>query len=114
MMFFYGYTAVKVEDGWVEVRLPDGVMFLSDATDTPELRAQARAAGYGDDLWAAVRDRARLHAMLAHMLGMVESLALRAAVSKQPTELSGLEDDLVLAIQQFVNRCRKEGLQVMP
>lgn len=105
----YGATLVEVFDGLVRTTLPDGTPVHAVPNHTPEDVARAHALGYEGDVWAMTRDHDHFHAMLANTLGLRESPALRAAVTGQASDLSGAEEEVVLALQRFVNLCRKAG-----
>ena len=104
----YGATKVYVFDGWVETVLPDGKVVSAVSHTGPEDVARAHSLGYKGNLWAMTRDHDRLHAALAHMLGLPESPVLRASGTGATSELLGAEECAVLAIQRFWNLCRAQ------
>lgn len=107
----YGFTLVEVfAEGFVRTRLPDGTVIHAVPGDTAEDVARAHSLGYAGDTWAMTRDHDRLHALLCHALGLEESPALRATARREESELAGAEECAVLAIQRFVNLCRKAML----
>lgn len=105
--FRYGRTTVEVFDGWVRTTLPDGTAVHAVPGDTEEDRARAVSLGYGGDVWLMTRDHDRFHSLLAYMLGLAESPAMRQTAAKQVSELAAAEEEAVLAVQRFVNECRK-------
>lgn len=110
LTFFHGGTTVTIGEGWVLTTLPDGTEVPAAPNHTPEDIARAHALGYDGDVWAMTRDHDRLHAQLALCLGLLESPALRAAATGQDTEITGAEEEVILAAQRFVNLCRKAGM----
>lgn len=108
--YSYCGTTVRVLPGWIETTLPDGALIVARPNEGAEHVARARSLGYGSDVWAMTMEHDPTHAQLAHMLGLKESPALRQASRGETSELAGLEECAVLAIQAFRNRCRREGL----
>lgn len=109
-MYRYGGSQVRVMPGWVETVLPGGAVVAAHPNRTPEDFARARALGYQGDVWGMTLDHDHMHVRLCHALGLKESPALRQASRGESSELSGVEEEMVLAAQRFVNLCRKEGL----
>lgn len=107
--FGYGWTLIEIFEGFVRTTLPDGATIDAHPNHGPEHEARARALGY-PDVWAMTRDHDRFHALLAHALGLEESPALRATVRREASELTGVEEEVVLAMQRYVNLCRAAGL----
>lgn len=108
--FAYGGTTVEVMSGWVRTTLPDGTEVRAHPNYGHEDVARARSLGYQGDVWGMTLDHDRMHAQLATALGLKESPALRATALGQASELTGAEEEMVLAAQRFVNLCRKAGL----
>lgn len=106
----YGGTTVEVMSGWVRTTLPDGTQVQARPNYGHEDIARAHALGYQGDVWGMTLDHDRYHALLAWALGLKESPALRATALGQASELTGVEEELVLCAQRFVNLCRKAGL----
>jgi len=110
----YGETLIEIFDespntnGCIRITLPDGVVVYGEPNFGPEHEARAAALGY-PDVWSMNREHDRIHALLAFMLGLRESPVLRAAANggTERSELLGAEEAAVLAIQRFVNECRK-------
>lgn len=107
--FSYGWTLIEIFEGFVRTTLPDGATIDAHPVSGPEHEARALALGYAD-VWAMTRDHDRFHALLAHALGLEESPALRATVRGEASELTGVEEEVVLAMQRFANLCRAAGL----
>jgi hypothetical protein len=106
----YGGTLVEIFSGWVRTTLPDGSPIYAVPGETAEDVARAHSLGYDGNVWAMTRDHDRIHALLAHAFGLPESPALRQTLTGVQSELAGAEECAVLAIQRWVNLCRKEGL----
>lgn len=109
-MYGYGFTVVEIFDGWVRTTLPDGTEIHAHPRHGVEDVARAHSLGYAGDVWAMTRDHDRFHALLAHALDLEESPALRQSALGQESELAGAEEEVVLALQRFVNLCRAAGM----
>jgi hypothetical protein len=109
-IYRYGGSAVRVMQGWVETVLPDGTTIHAKPNHDSEDVARARALGYGGDVWRMTLDHDHMHVRLCHALGLRESPALRQASRGESSELAGVEEEMVLAAQRFVNLCRRDGL----
>lgn len=113
MVYHYGKTTVTVGDGWVKTTLADGTTIHAIPGTEAEDRARAASLGYGEGdgaLWAMTRDHDRFHAWLAYGLGLKESPALRQTAQGQQSELAGAEEEVILALQRFINLCRAARL----
>lgn len=108
-VYSYGWTLVEVFDGFVRTTLPDGTTLDAHPVDGEEHQARAKALGYAS-LWDMCKEHDPTHALLAYAIGLTESPALRQTAEGRETELAGLEECAVLAIQAFRNGCRREGL----
>ena len=105
---WFGRTRVRITATGSETTLPDGRVLPAQPQDTPAYRAQAQAIGYGDDMLAMCREHDYLHALLCQALGLPVSPALLGAINGAPTnDLTGAEEDLVLAAQRFLNLWRR-------
>lgn len=107
---WFGHTCVKVQGDRVGTTLPDGTVIDALPNHGDEDVARAHSLGYGGDVLAMTRDHDRMHARLAHALGLKESPALRDAALARTTEIGDAEEAMVLAAQRFLNLCRREGL----
>lgn len=106
----HGESKVETKQGWVETTLPDGSIATGVPMHREEDIARAHALGY-DDVWAMTKEHDRFHAMLADFLGLAESPVLRHSVlGNEGNEITWAEETAVLAIQRFLNLCRKAGL----
>lgn len=77
--------------------------------ETDEYRERATYLGYDDPLQMC-QEHDIIHTMLADMLGLDVSPALLGAVCDEPiNDLTGAEEDAVLAIQRFINIWRKHN-----
>lgn len=103
-------TVVEILNGVVRTRLPDGQTIDAVPNHGPEDIARAHALGYQGDVVGMTLDHDHMHVRLCHALGLKESPALRQASRGESSELSGVEEEMVLAAQRFVNLCRKAGL----
>jgi hypothetical protein len=104
----FGQTLVQQHSDGCTVVLPGGRILDARPQETDSYRAQARAIGYGDDTAAMCREHDYVHALLAHALGLPHSPALMGAAKGEPiNDLTGAEEDAVLAIQRFWNLARK-------
>jgi hypothetical protein len=99
-----GDNAISYHDGHLRTVLPDGSIVLAVAHDTAEYAATAARLGYGADVEKLNRDHDIVHSLLAHWLGLPASPALSGAAREaEGTELTGAEEDAVMAIQRFAN-----------
>lgn len=106
----YGGTLVEVYVDCVRVVLPDGKAFYARPNHGAEDIARAYSLGYSGDVFAMTREHDPLHARFAYAIGLQESPALRCAADGTESILAGLEEEMILAAQRFINECRKEGL----
>lgn len=107
--YFGGTRVIHLENGTFTT-LPNGHAIAASPEDTDSYRATAKATGYGDDTGAMCRDHDYLHAALADLLGLPHSPALMgAAMGEDINDLTGAEEDAVLAIQRFWNLARQTG-----
>lgn len=106
----FGHTVVETHDGWVLVRLPAGGEIRSLPEDNNEYIARAHALGFNTaNEMNEAHDRE--HAWLAHVMGLPVSPALYAvAYEKGPSELTGAEEEVILALHRYRNLLRKAGL----
>jgi hypothetical protein len=93
-------TVVEINRTWTEVTLPDGRKISGTPEHSLTQVGMAQRLGYGNDLDAMCRDHDPLHAMLCDMLHLPTSYAL----SQPHTELAGLEEQAVLAVQEFMRK----------
>jgi hypothetical protein len=101
-------TKILIKNGWVEITMPDGTTFNAVPEDNDSYRAMAQKLGYGTDTWAMCRDHDAMHAILADALGFPYSPALMGAAHKEPlNEVTGAEEDMVLAAQRFLQLYKK-------
>jgi hypothetical protein len=74
-------------------------------------RVVTRAVGFGSDVAALTRDHDPTHARLTDWLGLPYSLSLMAAAGARAIdELTGLEEEAVLAVQRYRRACVARGL----
>lgn len=98
-----GNVLVTYHDGYLRTILPTGEIVHAIAHHDESYAATARRLGYLD-VEMLNRDHDLVHSLLAHWLGMPCSPALQAAASgARDTELTGAEEDAVMAIQRFAN-----------
>lgn len=110
-VYVLGGTVFEVWPDSVRTILPDGYTVPAAPEDTPEYRATAERLGYGTDTLAMSRDHEALHNWLCHALGLQYSPTMaRVAHGLGGSDLTALEEDIVLAIQRFA---RAAGVDVM-
>ncbi len=90
---------------WVVTKYPDGVEVHAHPRHDPDDMARADALGY-PNVDAMTLDHDPLH--------QVVSRVLRGEASRVPTgsvdaELAGAEEDVVLAVQRYLNVLRARG-----
>ena len=93
-------TRITIGPDWVRTVLPTGAeVHASYDPDSPRM---ARRLGYGDDWEAMTREHDPLHSRLCDFLGMPFSYSLmQAAGADVCPQLAALEEDAVLAVQEF-------------
>lgn len=107
----FGRTVVQVWPDSVVTILPGGEQVFAAAQDNDAYRETAQRLGYGSDTVRMSRDHEVLHSAVAAWLGLWESPTLgRVARGEGDTALTGLEEDVVLAIQRF---CNAAGVDLM-
>lgn len=100
----FGRTLVEHWPDSTRTLLPSGAGVVAAPQDADAYRATAARLGYGPDTLRMMRDHEALHSALAHLLGLPESPTLRrVADGAGDTELTGLEEQAVLAIAAFAN-----------
>lgn len=101
----FGRTVVEIWDrDCVRTTLPDGAEVVAAPEPTASYRAQAERLGYGTDSMRMCVDHEVLHSALAAWLGLSESPTLgRVARGQGDSDLTGMEEDAVLALQRFAN-----------
>lgn len=110
--YVYGRTLIEVHaQGWVRVVLPDGKTFTATPEANETYRTWSTLLGYTDNGHSMNLEHDRFHAMLAQMLGLPESPALRASADGVAIDdLTGAEEAVVLALARYVNELRKRGM----
>lgn len=94
-------TELRIYETWVETDLPDGrTIYAVPREDQIEIASEL---GYEGDVVALTLDHDPLHSLLCDWLGLPYSYAL----AEPGTELAGLEEEAVLAVQKFA---RKAGV----
>jgi hypothetical protein len=102
-------TRIDTGPDWACVTLPNGREIHARPND--ESAGMASRLGYGRDVAAMTREHDPLHARLTDMLGLPYSVSLMTAAGCLPeSELAGLEEDAVLAVQIFLQAARRAGL----
>ena len=100
----WGRTVVEIWEDCVATHLPGGAVLVSAAETNAAYRETAERLGYGSDTERMCRDHDPAHVALCHLLGLPESPTLRrVALAEGPTELTGKEEEAVLALQAFAN-----------
>lgn len=103
----FGDTTVVVSSHGTETLLPDGRVLAAHPQTDGAYLLKAVELGYHGDTAAMCREHDYLHAKLCHALGLPCSPALAAAVRGMPVDdLTGAEEDLILAAQRFLNLYR--------
>jgi hypothetical protein len=98
----FGANVVEIWNDCVATHLPDGVAVVAAVQDTDQYRETAERLGYGSDTVRMMRDHELSHVALAHLLGLPESLVMSSvAHGYGDNYLTGLEEDLILALQKF-------------
>lgn len=107
-------TVIFHPEGYCDVILPDNVAFTACPQKDQEYADRAIRLGYGiyaNPIHHMNMEHDAMHALLAAVLGLDVSPALHATGHGIPIDdLTGAEEDLVLAAQRFVNLCRARGL----
>lgn len=99
-----GLTTVELWPGVARTTLPDGAVVMAAPHDTDEYRSRAYDLGYGDDTARMAVEHDLAHVLVAELLGLPESPALRAAAGGSPPAwLTDREEHAVLALQLFAN-----------
>lgn len=102
-------TRIVIGPSWTVVTLPDGREV--HAHPNPDSPRMALALGFGGDVAALTRDHDPTHARLTDWLGLPYSLSLMAAAGGRAIdELTGLEEEAVLAVQRYRRACVARGL----
>ena len=98
----FGANVIEVWPDSVTTYLPDGVSVVAAAEDTDQYRETAEKLGYGSNTVRMMRDHEISHTALCHLLGLPESLVMSVVGHGDPdTYLTGLEEDLIMALQRF-------------
>lgn len=109
----YGSTTAAMTDEGSFIILPGGDVVESKPEDTDDYRATAGLLHMTPLQMAQTHDI--MHARLADMLGLYESPALRGAVDGTPIDdVTGAEEDAVLAIQRFLALHNKKRYEPWP
>ena len=100
-----GKTVVEVWDGnCVRTTLPDGAVIMAAPQDSDDYRRRAWDHGYQHDTFALCAEHEVGHSLLAYLLGLPESPALRAAVTAQEaTHLTNWDEAATLALAAYCN-----------
>lgn len=113
MTLAFGATTVEIRGVHAITTLPSGHSVLAAPEDNDAYRATAERLGYGSDTARMCQEHEASHAWLAHVLGLQESPTLReVAVGGWPSELTNLEEQVVLALAAFANRAGVNLLDV--
>lgn len=109
----FGGSTVEFPEYGAVTTLPDGQRIIAAPEDNDAYRATAGRLGYGDDVLRMCREHEAAHAALAAWLLLPESPTLRVVAGEEgPSDLTGAEERLVLALQDFANRAGVDLLDV--
>jgi hypothetical protein len=109
-----GWTVVELwGHDFTRTILPDGVEVPAAPQDNADYRSRAHALGYGQDSAAMSREHELGHVLLSYILGLPESPALRSAANNAgPSDLTGMEEDAVMALQRFARAAGVDLVEV--
>lgn len=97
-------SIVQIWPDCVRTILPDGREVVAAPQDNDAYRATAERLGYGADVRRMSVEHEVLHNWACALLGLPESPTLgRVARGEGDTVLTGLEEEMVLAIARFAN-----------
>jgi hypothetical protein len=100
----FGGTTVTFDGDYAITALPGGHRIVAAPQDDAAYRATALRLGYASDTLRMMREHEAAHSAVCHWLGLPESPTLRAVADDEgPTDLSNLEEDVVLALAKFAN-----------
>lgn len=109
-----GWTVVELwGHDFTRTILPDGTEVPAAPQDDDSYRERAAVLGYGADTASMSREHELAHVLLSYILGLPESPALRAAANDAgPSDLTGMEEDAVMAIQRFARAAGVDLVEV--
>lgn len=108
----FGETLVQVWPDCVRTILPGGAIVMAAPQDNDAYRATAGHLGYGEDTARMCAEHEAAHTAICAWLGLAESPTLRQVAHGRPdTFISGVEEDVVLALQRFARAAGVDLLQ---